>query len=78
MILGLYSRVDGFIFCLQDALRQLWRLAYPDRQLPALKSEAWKDMGWQGSDPSTDFRCAVISVGSLRCKRMNLYLYGSS
>ncbi|KAK6127100.1 hypothetical protein DH2020_039163 [Rehmannia glutinosa] len=41
---------------LQDALRQLWRLSYPDRQLPALKSEVWKEMGWQGSDPSTDFR----------------------
>ncbi|XP_051149428.1 uncharacterized protein LOC127264095 [Andrographis paniculata] len=40
----------------QDALRQLWRLSYPDRPLPALKSEVWKDMGWQGSDPSTDFR----------------------
>ncbi|KAK9124924.1 hypothetical protein Scep_013770 [Stephania cephalantha] len=40
----------------QDALRQLWRLAYPGRELPALKSEAWKEMGWQGSDPSTDFR----------------------
>ncbi|XP_047943737.1 ELMO domain-containing protein C-like isoform X2 [Salvia hispanica] len=41
---------------LQDALGLLWRLAYPDRTLPALKSEVWKDMGWQGSDPSTDFR----------------------
>ncbi|KAK4432004.1 ELMO domain-containing protein A [Sesamum alatum] len=40
----------------QDALRQLWRLSYPDRKLPSLKSEAWKEMGWQGSDPSTDFR----------------------
>ncbi|EYU20853.1 hypothetical protein ABFS82_11G018800 [Erythranthe guttata] len=40
----------------QDALRQLWRLSYPDRELPPLKSEVWKDMGWQGSDPSTDFR----------------------
>ncbi|KAL6532846.1 hypothetical protein OROGR_013806 [Orobanche gracilis] len=40
----------------QDALRQLWRLSYPDRQLPSLKSEVWKEMGWQGSDPSTDFR----------------------
>ncbi|OMO61306.1 Engulfment/cell motility, ELMO [Corchorus olitorius] len=40
----------------QDALRQLWRLAYPDRELPSLKSELWKDMGWQGPDPSTDFR----------------------
>ncbi|KAF5749136.1 ELMO/CED-12 family protein isoform 1 [Tripterygium wilfordii] len=40
----------------QDALKQLWRLAYPDRELPSLKSELWKDMGWQGADPSTDFR----------------------
>ncbi|MED6122562.1 hypothetical protein PIB30_040866 [Stylosanthes scabra] len=40
----------------QDALKQLWKLAYPDRELPSLKSERWKDMGWQGSDPSTDFR----------------------
>ncbi|KAJ4830588.1 hypothetical protein Tsubulata_004760 [Turnera subulata] len=41
----------------QDALKQLWRLAYPDRELPSLKSELWKEMGWQGTDPSTDFRC---------------------
>ncbi|XP_054816153.1 uncharacterized protein LOC129315977 isoform X1 [Prosopis cineraria] len=40
----------------QDALKQLWTLAYPDRKLPGLKSELWKEMGWQGVDPSTDFR----------------------
>ncbi|XP_008240635.1 PREDICTED: ELMO domain-containing protein A isoform X2 [Prunus mume] len=40
----------------QDALLQLWKLAYPDKELPPLKSELWKQMGWQGSDPSTDFR----------------------
>ncbi|XP_008812012.2 ELMO domain-containing protein A isoform X1 [Phoenix dactylifera] len=40
----------------QDALKQLWRLAYPNREIPPLKSELWKEMGWQGSDPSTDFR----------------------
>ncbi|KAK7396098.1 hypothetical protein VNO78_16859 [Psophocarpus tetragonolobus] len=40
----------------QDALKQLWKLAYPERELPSLKSELWKEMGWQGSDPSTDFR----------------------
>ncbi|WJX83388.1 hypothetical protein P8452_66053 [Trifolium repens] len=40
----------------QDALLQLWKLAYPDRELPPLKSDLWKEMGWQGSDPSTDFR----------------------
>ncbi|CAN1765490.1 ELMO domain-containing protein A, partial [Linum perenne] len=47
---------DGSLLQHQDALKQLWRLAYPDRQLPALKSELWKEMGWQGCDPSTDFR----------------------
>ncbi|XP_059428843.1 uncharacterized protein LOC132162595 isoform X1 [Corylus avellana] len=40
----------------QDALKLLWRLAYPDRELPSLKSDLWKEMGWQGPDPSTDFR----------------------
>ncbi|CAN6443142.1 unnamed protein product [Victoria cruziana] len=45
------SRIDH-----QDALKQLWRLAYSSRELPSLKSEAWKEMGWQGCDPSTDFR----------------------
>ncbi|XP_077226327.1 ELMO/CED-12 family protein [Tasmannia lanceolata] len=47
---------DGTRLDHQDALKQLWRLAYPDRELPSLKSELWKEMGWQGPDPSTDFR----------------------
>ncbi|KAK6243615.1 hypothetical protein QUC31_010024 [Theobroma cacao] len=47
---------DGSRLEHQDALKQLWRLAYPNRELPSLKSELWKDMGWQGPDPSTDFR----------------------
>ncbi|CAI9099378.1 OLC1v1036190C5 [Oldenlandia corymbosa var. corymbosa] len=47
---------DGTCLQHQDALKQLWRLAYPDKELPPLKSEMWKEMGWQGSDPSTDFR----------------------
>eukprot|EP00262_Sarcandra_glabra_P002837 TRINITY_DN13221_c0_g1_i1.p1 TRINITY_DN13221_c0_g1~~TRINITY_DN13221_c0_g1_i1.p1 ORF type:complete len:322 (-),score=56.79 TRINITY_DN13221_c0_g1_i1:241-1206(-) len=50
----------------QDALKQLWRLAYPNREHPGLKSELWKEMGWQGSDPSTDFRgCGFISLENL-------------
>ncbi|KAF7048473.1 hypothetical protein CFC21_057229, partial [Triticum aestivum] len=40
----------------QDALKELWRLAYPNRELPPLKSDLWKEMGWQNSDPATDFR----------------------
>ncbi|CDP11299.1 unnamed protein product [Coffea canephora] len=47
---------DGDYLQHQDALRHLWRLAYPNKELPSLKSERWKEMGWQGSDPSTDFR----------------------
>ncbi|KAK7290710.1 hypothetical protein RIF29_05315 [Crotalaria pallida] len=50
----------------QDALKQLWKLAYPGRELPSLKSELWKEMGWQGSDPSTDFRGGgLISLENL-------------
>ncbi|KAM1638478.1 hypothetical protein ACFX13_008560 [Malus domestica] len=41
---------------MQDALLELWRLAYPDKELPPLQSDLWEQMGWQGSDPSTDFR----------------------
>lgn len=40
----------------QEALEKLWRLAYPHQQLTGMVSEQWKDMGWQGTDPSTDFR----------------------
>ncbi|KAA3473155.1 ELMO domain-containing protein A-like isoform X3 [Gossypium australe] len=47
---------DGSRLEHQEALKQLWKLAYPDRELPSLKSGLWKDMGWQGPDPSTDFR----------------------
>ncbi|EXB55630.1 ELMO domain-containing protein A [Morus notabilis] len=40
----------------QEALRALWFAAFPDIALKGLISEQWKDMGWQGPNPSTDFR----------------------
>ncbi|KAG8069682.1 hypothetical protein GUJ93_ZPchr0006g44079 [Zizania palustris] len=40
----------------QEALRALWHATYPDQELQGLISEQWKDMGWQGRDPSIDFR----------------------
>ncbi|XP_057979724.1 uncharacterized protein LOC131165723 isoform X1 [Malania oleifera] len=40
----------------QEALRALWNAAFPDEELRGLISEQWKEMGWQGKDPSTDFR----------------------
>lgn len=44
------------VMCMQEALRALWQLSFPERELPGLVSEQWKDMGWQGANPSTDFR----------------------
>ncbi|XP_013632924.1 PREDICTED: ELMO domain-containing protein C [Brassica oleracea var. oleracea] len=40
----------------QEALKGLWKLSFPEEELHAIVSEQWKEMGWQGKDPSTDFR----------------------
>lgn len=40
-------------------MRALWHAAYPERSLPGLVSDQWKEMGWQGTDPSTDFRFLI-------------------
>eukprot|EP00250_Pteridium_aquilinum_P035443 c9424_g1_i1 orf=253-1158(-) len=40
----------------QEALKALWHAAFPDTELRGLVSNQWKEMGWQGNDPSTDFR----------------------
>lgn len=47
---------DGAVLQHQDALKALWRAAFPERVMPGLVSPQWKEMGWQGNDPSTDFR----------------------
>ncbi|XP_023751414.2 uncharacterized protein LOC111899786 isoform X2 [Lactuca sativa] len=47
----------------QKALIDLWYLAYPDVKLQGLTSEQWKDMGWQGVNPSTDFRLLFKQSG---------------
>ncbi|XP_021899767.1 ELMO domain-containing protein A [Carica papaya] len=50
----------------QEALRALWYATYPGQELHGLVSEQWKEMGWQGRDPSTDFRGAgFISLENL-------------
>uniref|UniRef100_A0A7N0UL55 ELMO domain-containing protein n=1 Tax=Kalanchoe fedtschenkoi TaxID=63787 RepID=A0A7N0UL55_KALFE len=41
-------------------------MAFPDVALTGLISEQWKDMGWQGANPSTDFRgCGFVSLENL-------------
>ncbi|KAK2995703.1 hypothetical protein RJ640_007781 [Escallonia rubra] len=66
-IAGIFSRsgnkrfgsekyIDYPFSSFQQALKALWIAAYPDITLKGLISEQWKDMGWQGPNPSTDFR----------------------
>ncbi|KAM0823313.1 hypothetical protein ACQ4PT_070958 [Festuca glaucescens] len=40
----------------QEELKALWYASFPGTELRGLISEQWKEMGWQGKDPSTDFR----------------------
>ncbi|GAV81897.1 ELMO_CED12 domain-containing protein [Cephalotus follicularis] len=50
----------------QEALIALWHASFPDVALRGLISEQWKEMGWQGPNPSTDFRgCGFISLENL-------------
>ncbi|XP_044465699.1 ELMO domain-containing protein A-like isoform X2 [Mangifera indica] len=50
----------------QESLRALWDIAFPDVALNGLISEQWKEMGWQGPNPSTDFRgCGFIALENL-------------
>lgn len=37
-------------------LLQLWNLLMPNRALDSRFSNAWQDLGFQGTDPKTDFR----------------------
>eukprot|EP01119_Soliformovum_irregulare_P010556 TRINITY_DN2604_c0_g1_i1.p1 TRINITY_DN2604_c0_g1~~TRINITY_DN2604_c0_g1_i1.p1 ORF type:complete len:1059 (-),score=337.43 TRINITY_DN2604_c0_g1_i1:28-3204(-) len=41
-------------------LMSLWQLVFPKRQLDGRVSEQWKLMGFQGTDPATDFRAMGI------------------
>lgn len=45
---------------MQEALLELWNASFPEEELFGVISEQWKEMGWQGKDPSTDFRCNIV------------------
>lgn len=50
----------------QASLLALWNLSFPKVKLKSLISNQWKEMGWQGVNPSTDFRgCGFISLENL-------------
>eukprot|EP00887_Chlorella_sp_A99_P005103 scaffold25.g5103.t1 len=52
------------------ALRALWAAGFPGQPFPpGVRSPQWKEMGWQGEDPATDFRrvfvCLCLGAGLL-------------
>ncbi|KAG6423505.1 hypothetical protein SASPL_113903 [Salvia splendens] len=50
----------------QEVLQALWDATFPGVKLKGMISEQWKDMGWQGANPATDFRgCGFLSLENL-------------
>ena len=78
-VIGVYCKVASLIkmlFSVQETLRALWYAAFPNSDLDGLISDQWKDMGWQGSDPSTDFRSFLQTLFFLHpCFRIALLDY---
>ncbi|XP_028114731.1 ELMO domain-containing protein 2-like isoform X8 [Camellia sinensis] len=48
----------------QEGLKALWSATYPGQELHGLVSDQWKEMGWQGKDPSTDFSFYMLNRGA--------------
>ena len=47
-------------------LLSLWNCFYPNQKLEGRITEQWKEIGFQGTDPATDFRgiCLTILLGN--------------
>ncbi|ACO62327.1 predicted protein, partial [Micromonas commoda] len=63
---------DSFEDSHRASLLELWNLTFPNDPRPAefsdggLKHPKWKEMGWQGVDPATDFRSGgLLSLHNL-------------
>ncbi|KAI3905974.1 hypothetical protein MKW98_022403 [Papaver atlanticum] len=74
------SRLTRVEIVQQETLRALWDASYPGEELHGLASKQWKDMGWQGKDPSTDFRVVfqIIEEFIVLCKVVQEIFSGSS
>ncbi|PWA99351.1 Engulfment/cell motility, ELMO [Artemisia annua] len=63
----------------QEALRALWKAAFPEEELHCLITEQWKEIGWQRKDPSTYFPGGwFISLGNLLYFARNFPANGSA
>ena len=45
---------------------ELYKAAFPEREKPAMIDKAWKDLGFQSENPTTDLRsCGLLSLNNL-------------
>ncbi|CBZ52539.1 At2g44770/F16B22.26, related [Neospora caninum Liverpool] len=50
----------------QEKFSRLWGLLMPNHRLPGRICKEWKELGFQGEDPATDFRgCGELGLDSL-------------
>jgi hypothetical protein len=61
LLSSIYFGLFTVTYIHQKALEALWRSSFPGTELLGLVSDQWKEMGWQGKDPSTDFRSFIPS-----------------
>ncbi len=51
----------------EKILLELWELLMPGRKLESRINNSWKDIGFQGEDPKTDFRgMGVLGLHNLQ------------
>lgn len=64
---------DSDNFDHENKLLKLWRLLMPESPLECRISKQWQDIGFQGDNPSTDFRGMSIDLLRFRwkCQKMN-------
>ncbi|SPT20706.1 unnamed protein product [Triticum aestivum] len=55
-----------------EELKALWCAFFPGTDLWGITSEEWKEIGWQGTDPSTGFRWRLRLLGKFVILRHDL------
>lgn len=49
----------------EEILQNYWNICCPEEELESRKSQQWKKLGFQGTDPASDFR--GVGIFGLRC-----------
>jgi hypothetical protein len=61
------TKYDSLNKAHEKKLMELWSFLMPGKQLSARKSTDWQRIGFQGTDPATDFRgMGVLGMNMMR------------